>query len=151
MTLSGGQRQRIAIARALLVDPRILILDDATSSVDTETEHQIQQALKTLMRGGPSFVIAQRLITVKNADQVLVLDHGRIVQHGTHQNCCATPAPTATIYDLQFRDQEEAAAPWRAPRWRRAPADGGRPSNPGAQSAGTGGKTRSWPESLEWA
>ncbi|GAB4519558.1 MAG: ABC transporter ATP-binding protein [Anaerolineae bacterium] len=110
ITLSGGQRQRIAIARALLVDPRILILDDSTSSVDTETEYQIQQALSVLMRGRTSFVIAQRLTTVKNADLIVVMDHGRIVQRGTHQSLLQEPGPYREIYDLQLRDQEEAAA-----------------------------------------
>ncbi|OQA46582.1 MAG: putative multidrug export ATP-binding/permease protein [Chloroflexi bacterium ADurb.Bin325] len=109
ITLSGGQRQRVAIARALLVNPRILILDDSTSSVDTETEYEIQQALNTLMRGRTSFVIAQRLTTVKNADQVLVLDHGRIAQRGTHAELIAQPGPYREVYDLQLRDQEEAA------------------------------------------
>ncbi len=110
VTLSGGQRQRIAIARALLMDPRILILDDSTSSVDTETEYQIQQALANLMRGRTSFVIAQRLTTVKNADQILVLDHGRIVQRGRHAELLQVEGPYRQIYDLQLRDQEEAAA-----------------------------------------
>ena len=110
ITLSGGQRQRIAIARALLVDPRILILDDSTSSVDMETEHLIQRALGSLMQGRTSFVIAQRLTTVKSADQVLVMDHGRIVQRGTHAELLAEPGPYREIYDLQLRDQEEAIA-----------------------------------------
>jgi ATP-binding cassette subfamily B protein len=110
ITLSGGQRQRIAIARALLVDPRILILDDSTSSVDMETEHLIQQALNTLMRGRTSFVIAQRLTTVKSADQVLVMDHGRIVERGTHEELLTQAGPYREIYDLQLRDQEEAIA-----------------------------------------
>ncbi|HEY63453.1 MAG TPA: ABC transporter ATP-binding protein [Caldilineae bacterium] len=110
ITLSGGQRQRIAIARALLMNPRILILDDSTSSVDTETEYKIQQALATLMHGRTSFIIAQRLTTVKNADQILVLDHGRIVQRGTHEELLREPGPYREIYDLQLRDQEEAAA-----------------------------------------
>jgi ATP-binding cassette subfamily B protein len=110
ITLSGGQRQRIAIARALLVDPRILILDDSTSSVDMETEHLIQQALGSLMQGRTSFVIAQRLTTVKSADQVLVMDHGRVVQRGTHAGLLAEPGPYREIYDLQLRDQEEAIA-----------------------------------------
>jgi ATP-binding cassette subfamily B protein len=110
ITLSGGQRQRVAIARALLVNPRILILDDSTSSVDMETEHLIQRALQALMAGRTSFVIAQRLTTVKSADQVLVLDHGRIVQAGTHKELLREPGPYRTIYDLQLRDQEEAIA-----------------------------------------
>ncbi len=107
VTLSGGQKQRIAIARALLYDPRILILDDSTSSVDTETEHVIQQALQTLMVGRTTFVIAQRLLTLKHADQILVLDHGRIVQRGTHASLLAQPGLYRQIYDLQLRDQEE--------------------------------------------
>ena len=89
VTLSGGQRQRVAIARALLKNPRILILDDSLSNVDTETEFLIQQALAVLMKGRTTFVIAQRLITLKSADQILVLDHGRIVQRGTHDSLLA--------------------------------------------------------------
>ncbi len=106
VTVSGGQRQRIAIARALLMDPRILILDDSTSSVDTETEYQIQQALRTLMQGRTTFVIAQRLQTVINADQIVVLDGGRIVQHGRHEELLAQGGLYKEIYDLQLRDQE---------------------------------------------
>ncbi|MBN1138098.1 MAG: ABC transporter ATP-binding protein [Anaerolineae bacterium] len=106
VTLSGGQRQRLAIARALLMDPRILILDDSTSSVDTETEYLIQQALKTLMRGRTTFVIAQRLQTLIDADQIVVLDQGRIVQHGRHQELLAQGGLYREIYDLQLRDQE---------------------------------------------
>ncbi len=83
-TLSGGQKQRLAIARALLMDPRILILDDSTSSVDTVTEYEIQQALSRLMKGRTSFVIAQRISTVRNADQILVLDKGQLVAQGKH-------------------------------------------------------------------
>lgn len=107
VTLSGGQRQRIAIARALLTDPRILILDDSTSSVDTETEHLIQQALNELMIGRTTFVIAQRLLTLKNADCILVLDKGRIVERGTHDALLAQAGLYRQIYDLQLRDQEE--------------------------------------------
>ena len=83
--LSGGQRQRVAIARALLADPRILILDDSTSSVDLETEREIQEALEHLMNGRTTFIIAQRLSTVQQADKILVLDGGTIVQEGTHE------------------------------------------------------------------
>ena len=107
ITLSGGQRQRVAIARALLLDPRILILDDSTSSVDMETEHQIQRALGKLMEGRTTFVIAHRLTTVKRADQILVMDGGRIVQHGRHDELVGQPGLYREIYDLQLRDQEE--------------------------------------------
>jgi ATP-binding cassette subfamily B protein len=107
VTLSGGQRQRIAIARALLLDPRILILDDATSSVDTQTEYLIQQALETLMHRRTTFVIAQRLSTVKRADLILVLDDGRIVQRGRHAELVEQPGLYREIYELQLKDQEQ--------------------------------------------
>jgi ATP-binding cassette subfamily B protein len=107
ITLSGGQRQRVAIARALLLDPRILILDDSTSSVDMETEHLLQQALGKLMEGRTTFVIAHRLTTVKRADQILVLDDGRIVQRGRHDELVEQPGLYREIYDLQLKDQEE--------------------------------------------
>ncbi|MBE2197307.1 MAG: ABC transporter ATP-binding protein [Anaerolinea sp.] len=107
VTLSGGQKQRIAIARALLTDPRILILDDSTSSVDTETEYLIQQALEVLMQGRTTFIIAQRLLTLKNADYILVLDHGRIVERGKHDTLLANNGLYRGIYDLQLKDQEE--------------------------------------------
>ncbi|MFW6135858.1 MAG: ABC transporter ATP-binding protein, partial [Chloroflexota bacterium] len=110
VTLSGGQRQRLAIARALLYDPRILILDDSTSSVDTETEHLIQEALQELMEGRTTFVIAQRLLTLKDADKILVLNHGRIVQRGTHEELLAVGGLYKEVYDSQLRDQEEFAA-----------------------------------------
>lgn len=109
VTLSGGQRQRIAIARALLMNPRILILDDSTSSVDTQTEYLIQQALAELMKGRTTFVIAQRLSTVKRADQILVLDGGRIVQRGTHKELLEQGGLYKQIYDLQLKDQEQFA------------------------------------------
>jgi len=101
-TLSGGQKQRIAIARALLMDPRILILDDSTSSVDAVTEYTIQQALTRLMQGRTSFVIAQRISTVRNADQILVLDRGRIVAQGIHENLMEESAIYAEIYASQL-------------------------------------------------
>jgi ATP-binding cassette subfamily B protein len=110
VTLSGGQKQRIAIARALLYDPRILILDDSTSSVDTETEYVIQQALQTLMQGRTTFIIAQRLLTLKHADQILVLEQGRIVQSGRHEALLAEDGLYRRIYDLQLRDQEQFLA-----------------------------------------
>jgi ATP-binding cassette subfamily B multidrug efflux pump len=107
VTLSGGQRQRVAIARALLMDPRILILDDATSSVDTQTEYLIQQALDTLMENRTTFVIAQRLSTVKRADLILVLQGGSIVQRGRHADLVQQPGPYQDIYNLQLKDQEQ--------------------------------------------
>lgn len=106
VTLSGGQKQRVAIARALLRDPRILILDDSTSSVDTETEYLIQQALEVLMAGRTTFIIAQRLLTLKNADYILVLDNGRIVERGKHDTLLAANGLYREIYDLQLKDQE---------------------------------------------
>ena len=108
LTLSGGQRQRIVIARTLLTDPRILVLDDSTSSVDTETEHLIQQALAALMQGRTTFVIAQRLKTVKEADQILVLQNGRIAERGRHEELIEQEGLYREIYDMELRDQEEA-------------------------------------------
>jgi ATP-binding cassette subfamily B protein len=107
VTLSGGQRQRVAIARTLLRDPRILILDDATSSVDTETESQIREALERLMQDRTSFVIAHRIQSVMNADLVLVLDKGRIVQRGTHRELVGQEGMYKRIYDLQARIEQE--------------------------------------------
>jgi len=107
VTLSGGQRQRLAIARAFARNPRLLILDDATSNVDMETEFLIQQALAELMAGRTTFVIAQRLRTLKQADAILVLADGRIVQRGTHDELVAQPGLYRRIYDLQLRDQED--------------------------------------------
>ncbi len=111
VTLSGGQKQRLAIARALLTNPRILILDDALSSVDTGTEHLIQQALEHLMRGRTTFVIAHRLSTLLNADQIVVLDRAGIVARGTHSELLATSSLYADIYHHQFAvDAEQQAA-----------------------------------------
>ena len=107
VTLSGGQRQRIAIARALLMDPRILILDDSTSSVDTQTEQLIQQALDKLMEGRTTFVIAHRLSTVRRADLIVVLDHGRIMECGTHRDLLQMDGLYRQIYDLQLRDRNQ--------------------------------------------
>jgi ATP-binding cassette subfamily B protein len=108
VTLSGGQKQRLAIARTLLIDPRILILDDSTSSVDTETEFLIQQALRELMKGRTTFVIAQRLQTVKDAQQIFVLDKGMIVERGTHLQLLHDSKIYREIYELQLKAQEEA-------------------------------------------
>ena len=107
VTLSGGQKQRIAIARALLIDPRILILDDSTSSVDMETEYRIQQALERLRGGRTSFVIAQRISTVLNADQVVVLDKGQVAAQGTHEELLHRSPIYAEIYCSQLQDDRE--------------------------------------------
>ena len=107
-TLSGGQKQRVAMARTLLLDPPILVLDDSTSAVDTETEYLIQQALQAVMRGRTTFVIAQRLRTVKMADQIIVLNRGKIVDQGRHEDLLKIDGFYRRIYDLELRDQEEA-------------------------------------------
>jgi len=101
--LSQGQRQLIAIARAALADPRILILDEATSSVDTRTERLIQRALEQLLKGRTSFVIAHRLSTIRNADQVFVIQDGQIVEHGTHTELLAAKGTYYALYMSQFR------------------------------------------------
>jgi ATP-binding cassette, subfamily B, multidrug efflux pump len=116
LTLSGGQRQRIAIARALLLDPRILILDDATSSVDTETEKQIQQALENLMRNRTCFIIAQRVSTVRTADLILVMDKGRLVAQGKHSELIQGSGIYAEIYYRQLRQPDAVAQPEMARR-----------------------------------
>jgi len=105
--VSEGQRQLIAIARAILADPRILILDEATSSVDTRTEMQIQQALHELMRGRTSFVIAHRLSTIRNADRVIVIQDGRIVEQGSHDQLIARRGAYHRLYMSQFRGQAD--------------------------------------------
>ena len=109
VTLSGGQRQRVAIARALLMNPRILILDDSTSSVDTQTEKLIQSALDALMEGRTTFVIAHRLSTVRRADIILVMDAGRIVERGTHEDLLARGGLYKEIHDLQLIDHARFA------------------------------------------
>jgi len=108
VTLSGGQKQRIAIARALLLNPRLLVLDDSTSSVDLQTEARIQRALDRLMRGRTSFVIAQRVSTVLRADQILVLDRGRVVARGTHAELLETSPIYCEIYNSQLVDDAAA-------------------------------------------
>ena len=108
MTLSGGQKQRVAIARTLLLNPSILIFDDSTASVDSQTEFLIQQALAALMKGRTTFVIAQRLRTVRNADEIVVLDRGRVVERGTHAALMQNDGLYKHIYDLELKDQDEA-------------------------------------------
>jgi ATP-binding cassette, subfamily B, putative efflux pump len=101
--LSGGQRQRVAIARAILADPRILVLDEATSSLDSESEALIQDGLRSLRRGRTTFVIAHRLSTIRSADQILVLEHGEIVERGTHDELLALAGRYRTLYDKQYK------------------------------------------------
>jgi ATP-binding cassette subfamily B protein len=106
-TLSGGQRQRLSIARTILVDPPVLILDDSTSSVDVETERLIHRAMVEVMKGRTTFVIAHRLSTVREADQILVLQDGEIVEKGNHSELIRTGGIYQEIYELQLRPQEE--------------------------------------------
>ena len=114
-TLSGGQRQRLSIARAILLDPPVLILDDSTSSVDAETEDQIRRAMESVMRGRTTFVIAHRLSTVHRADAILVIQDGAIVEQGTHQELLASGGLYREIYELQLRPQEEVMREMKAP------------------------------------
>lgn len=109
ITLSGGQKQRVAIARTLLMDPKILVLDDSTSSVDMETEFLIQQALQELLKGRTAFVIAHRIRTIRNADQIIVMKDGKIVERGRHDDLIEQAGLYKEIYDVQLRDQEELA------------------------------------------
>lgn len=104
MGLSGGQKQRIAIARALLKNPKILVLDDATSAVDMETEHEIQSGFQEVMRGRTTFIIAHRISSLRHADEILVLDEGRVVQRGKHQDLIEVPGPYQDVYKIQYAD-----------------------------------------------
>jgi ABC-type multidrug transport system fused ATPase/permease subunit len=110
--LSGGQRQRVAIARAILADPRILILDEATSSLDSESEQLIQEGLRRLRAGRTTFVIAHRLSTITSSDQILVLEHGEIVERGSHRQLIALGGRYRELYDRQYRlEQDEFINP----------------------------------------
>ena len=110
VTLSGGQKQRIALARALLTDPRILILDDATASVDTETEHLIQAALDKLMENRTTFVIAHRLSTVRRADLILVLEKGQVVARGTHGELLESSPIYREVYSRQLKESQSVSS-----------------------------------------
>jgi len=113
MGLSGGQKQRIAIARALLKNPKILILDDATSAVDMETEQEIQAGFQEVMRGRTTFIIAHRISSLRHADEILVLDEGRVAQRGTHDELTQIPGPYQDVYRIQYADhlaKQEARA-----------------------------------------
>ena len=103
--LSGGQRQRLAIARALIKNAPILILDEATSALDNESERQVQASLETLMKGRTTLVIAHRLSTVQNADKIVVMDRGRVVEQGSHVELLALGGAYAGLYQMQFRDE----------------------------------------------
>ena len=107
VTLSGGQKQRVAIARALLKNPKILILDDSTSSVDTQTEYEIQQALDELLKDRTTFIITQRLSSIKNADYIIVLEDGSIIEEGRHEELMQLKGTYRTLYETQLSDIEE--------------------------------------------
>ena len=107
VTLSGGQKQRVAIARALLKNPKILILDDSTSSVDTQTEYEIQQALDELLKDRTTFIITQRLSSIKNADYIIVLEDGSIIEEGRHEELMELKGTYRTLYETQLSDVEE--------------------------------------------
>lgn len=106
MNISGGQRQRISIARAILKNPQILILDEATSALDTESERVVQEALDRLMVGRTSFVIAHRLSTIKNADKIMVLEKGLLIEQGNHDELMAMDGLYAHLYKIQYRSKE---------------------------------------------
>ena len=108
MRLSGGQRQRLAIARALLKDAPILILDEATASLDSESERYIQQGLETLIQDRTTLVIAHRLSTIKHADKIIVLHNGSVVETGTHDELLGKDGNYATLYRLQYQEEDES-------------------------------------------
>ena len=105
--ISAGQKQLLTIARVILADPKILILDEATSSIDTRTEIQIQEAMDNLMKGRTSFIIAHRLSTIKNADLILVMNQGDIVEQGSHEELLKKGGFYADLYNSQFEEEDE--------------------------------------------
>jgi ATP-binding cassette subfamily B protein len=107
MGLSGGQKQRISIARALLLKPRILIMDDSTSALDMETEHVIQQSLRQVMKGRTTFIIAHRISSLRQADEILVMDKGHVVQRGKHDQLIKQPGLYRETYNTQYADRPE--------------------------------------------
>ncbi|MDX2225988.1 MAG: ATP-binding cassette domain-containing protein, partial [Verrucomicrobiae bacterium] len=107
LNLSGGQRQRLAIARALLLEPSILVLDDPTAAIDPETEHEVLEALEKAIEGRTTVIVAHRLSTLRRADRVIVLERGRIVQTGTHDELMAAPGPYRRVAKLQLVDSED--------------------------------------------
>ena len=111
MTLSGGQRQRLALARAILLEPAILLLDDPTDAVDSQTEHEIFAALDRAMAGRTTFIVAHRLSTLRRADFIIVMDDGRIVQRGTHKELMQVPGPYLHVASLQLVDARELGEP----------------------------------------
>jgi ABC-type multidrug transport system fused ATPase/permease subunit len=105
--LSGGQKQRLSIARAIIIKPKILVFDDSTSSVDVETEYKIQQALERIMKNTTTFIITQRISTIRNANEIVVLDKGRIVGYGTHESLIKDNVLYRQIFETLYRKQKE--------------------------------------------